>query len=64
MKGRIRSDPVDMEMLGEDIGDIIAKANENGVPREDIARILERNLNYVESKAGKERLDGYDDLDI
>jgi len=53
-----------MEMLGEDIGDIIAKANENGVPREDIARILERNLNYVESKAGKERLDGYGDLDI
>lgn len=52
-----------MEQLGVDITEIIERANENGVPREYIEDVLERQLNYVQSERGQDALDGHEEMD-
>ena len=62
-RNTIRCDPVDRAALAEGIEELIEAANENGIPREEIAEILERNVEYLDSDAGRERFDGWEELE-
>jgi len=59
----IRCDPVDRAALSEGIEQLIEAANENGIPREEIAEILESNAEYLDSERGRERFSGSEELE-
>lgn len=46
--------------LGIEISELCEAANENGVPREDIVRVLERHVDWAESDRAD--LDGFEDI--
>ena len=60
----IRCEAFDQDQFAADLNELIKLANENGVPREEIKRILETNADYVDSERGREQLDGYEDMEI
>jgi glutamate synthase domain-containing protein 3 len=63
-RNTIRCEASDETELGMEMTDLIELANENGVPREEIKRILERHVNYVESERGRDELDGFDEMEV
>ena len=62
-RNTIRCEPVDRAALAEGIEELIKAANDNGIPREEIAEILDSNAEYIESERGRERFDGWEDLE-
>jgi len=55
-----RNKPGDKVELGIEISELCEAANENGVPHEDIVRVLERHVDWAESDRAD--LDRFEDI--